>query len=41
MQLVSFEDNLQEISNPIFWEKNKKNILKCCFLNFFSQNAAR
>ena len=33
-------DNLHEMSKPDFWE-NKKNILKCCLLNFFIQNAKR
>ena len=27
MQIVSFGDNLQEMSNPVFWEKKKKNII--------------
>ena len=26
MQIVSIGDNLHEMSNPVFWEKNKKNI---------------
>ena len=29
MKIVSLRDNLQEMSNPIFWEKNKKNISVC------------
>ena len=28
MQIVSIEDNLHGMSNPVFWEKNKKNISK-------------
>ena len=27
MQIVSIGDNLHEMSNPVFWEKNKKNII--------------
>ena len=30
MQIVSIGDNLQEMSNPIFWKKKKKNILTLC-----------
>ena len=26
MQMFSFGDHLHEMSNPVFWEKNKKNI---------------
>ena len=26
MQIVSNGDNLHEMSSPVFWEKNKKNI---------------
>ena len=33
MQIVSFEDNLHEMSNPIFWD-SRKNISKCYLLNF-------
>ena len=32
MQVVSFEDDLHEMSLPIFWENKKKNILKCPLL---------
>ena len=32
MQTVSDGDNLHEMSNHVFWEKNKKNILKCRLL---------
>ena len=32
MQIVSW-DNLQEVSNAVFW-KNKKNISACCQLKF-------
>ena len=24
MQIVSFEDNLHGVSNPVFWEKSEK-----------------
>ena len=27
MQIVSNRDSLLEMSNPVFWEKNKKNIM--------------
>ena len=27
MQIVSLGDNLHEMSEPAFWEKNKKNII--------------
>ena len=27
-------DNLHKMSKPFFWEKNKKNISKCCLLKF-------
>ena len=35
MQIVSLGDNLQEMSNLIFWEKKKtrKNITTCRLLN--------
>ena len=29
MQIASIGDNLHVMSKPVFWEKNKKNILKC------------
>ena len=32
MQIVSKADNLHEVSNPIFCQKNKKNISICCLL---------
>ena len=43
MQIVSWGDNLQEMSKPIFCEKkkkkkkkkNEKNILNCCLLKFY------
>ena len=28
MQIFSWEDNLHEMSEPIFWEKWEKNIIK-------------
>ena len=34
MQIVSWGDNLHEMSYPTFWKKNKKNISKCRLLNF-------
>ena len=37
MQIVSIGDNLQEMSKPDFWEKNKKNITKCCLLKILSR----
>ena len=33
MQIFSNGENLHEISNPVFCEKNKKNIPTCCLLN--------
>ena len=33
MQIVSFEDNLHEMSTPIFWD-SRKNISKYYLLNF-------
>ena len=27
MQIVSIGDSLHEMSDPVFWEKNKKNII--------------
>ena len=33
MQIVSYGDNLHELSNPIFWE-NKEDISKCRPLKF-------
>ena len=32
MQIVSTEDNLHITSKPIFWEKQEKNLSKCCLL---------
>ena len=36
MQIVSYGDNLYELSNRIFWKKKKsdKNILKCRLMKF-------
>ena len=31
MQILSSGDSLQEMSNPVFWEKNKKNITNVSF----------
>ena len=31
MQIVSNGDNLHEMLNPVFWEKNKKNIINLSF----------
>ena len=34
MQIVSSGDNLYEMSDPILWEKNKKNIVSLSFAEF-------
>ena len=34
MQIVSNGDNLHEISNPVFWEKNKKNVISLSSVEF-------
>ena len=34
MQIVSNGDNLHEMSNPVPWEKKRKNISKCFPLIF-------
>ena len=31
MQIVSNGDNLHEMSNPVFWKKNKENIINLPF----------
>ena len=36
MQIVSIRYSLPEMSNPVFWEKNKR-YFKCCWWNFYPE----
>ena len=38
-QIVSYGDNLHEISMPIFFQKNKKNYFKMASAEIFTRNA--
>ena len=40
MQIVSWGDNLHEMSNPVFWEKQKK-YFKMLSAENFTQSAKR
>ena len=39
MQIVAVRDNLHEISKPILWKNNKKNIYKMSSADIFTQQA--
>ena len=40
MQIVSFDDNLHNVSKPIFWKKKAK-YFKMSSADIFTQNAKR
>ena len=41
MQIVSYGDNLHEMSKPVFWVKNKKKFLSMSSTDNITQSAKR